>query len=230
MTSKDPIRSWYPQDKQATAAQEGKHALADHLRALTGDVLMLDSSHVATDDLAEAERLLAAARSHVAGLASVRGSGGLFGSDDDFSLFERSPFSGRCNGLSTPMTVTFEGDQTRAHATYGDAYEGPPGSVHGGHVMGAFDDLLGVAQAASGTAGFTGTLSVKMLARTPLHRRIDYEAGVQSVEGRKVTAWGRSHCDGVLLAEATGIFIVPREGLHAMIQAEPDEGGGARRS
>jgi len=222
VTEPDAIRSWFPQDKPATAAQEGKYGLADHLRALAGDVLMLDSSHVPADDLAEAERLLAAARAHIAGLATVRGSGGLFGSDDDFSLFERSPFSGRCNALATPMTVTFEDELTRAHATYGDAYEGPPGSVHGGHVMGAFDDLLGVAQAASGTAGFTGTLSVRMVARTPLHKRIDYEAGVQEQAGRKVIAWGKAYCDGVLLAEASGIFIVPREGLHAMIQAEPD--------
>ena len=215
----DTIRSWFPEDKPATAAQLGKHALADHVRALAADVLMLDSSEVPAADLAAAEELLAAARKHLAGLASVRDGGGLFGSDDDFSLFERSPFSGRCNALATPMVVTFEGTTTRAHATYTDAYEGPPGSVHGGHVMGAFDDLLGVAQAASGTAGFTGTLSVRMVARTPLHRRIDYEAGVTEQAGRKVITWGRSYCDGELLAEATGIFIVPREGLHVMLEA-----------
>ena len=219
MTSGDPIRSWFPEDTPATPAQRAKQALADQVRALTADVLMLDSSEIAPADLAAAEELLTAARKHVAGLASLRGSGGLFGSDDDFSLFERSPFSGRCNALATPMVVTFEGDRTRAHATYGDAYEGPPGSVHGGHVMGAFDDLLGVAQAASGTAGFTGTLSVRLVGRTPLHRRIDYEAGVQEQSGRKVIAWGKSFCDGELLAEATGIFIVPREGMRVMLEA-----------
>lgn len=215
----DPIRSWFPEDKPATPEQRAKHGLADQVRALTADVLMLDSSELSAADLALADELLTAARKHVAGLTSLRGNGGLFNSDDDFSLFERSPFSGRGNALATPMVVTFEGELTRAHATYGDAYEGPPGSVHGGHVMGAFDDLLGVAQAASGTAGFTGTLSVRMVARTPLHQRIDYEAGVQEQSGRKVIAWGRSYCDGELLAEATGIFIVPREGLHVMLEA-----------
>jgi hypothetical protein len=108
--------------------------------------------------------------------------------------------------------MEFEGDQTRGHATYPDYYEGPPGLVHGGYVISAFDDLLGVAQAASGIAGFTGTLTVKLLGGTPLNRRIDYQAGVTSVNGRKVIAWGKSFLDGVLLAEAEGIFIEPRGG------------------
>jgi len=84
--------------------------------------------------------------------------------------------------------------------------------VHGGYVISAFDDLLGVAQAASGVAGFTGTLSVRLHAGTPLHRRIDYEAGVASQEGSKVVAWGKSYLEGQLLAEAEGVFIEPRSG------------------
>ena len=214
MTTRDPIRSWFPEDAAPTEEQLAKHRLAEHLRVLIGDVLRLDSGAASSADLAEAERLLAAARSHVGGLPRVRS---LFSSEQDFSLFERSPFSGRCNALSTPLKVEFAGDELRAHTTYGDAYEGPPGTVHGGHVMAAFDDLLGVAQAASGQAGFTGTLTVRMVARTPLHKRIDYEAGVESVSERKVTAWGRSRCEGELLAEATGIFVVPRGGLHEML-------------
>jgi acyl-coenzyme A thioesterase PaaI-like protein len=214
----DPIRSWFPQDALPTPNQLAKHALADHLRALIGDVLRLDASAATAADLAEAERLLATAREH---LGSFKRVPSLFASEQDFSLFERSPFSGRGNALATPLKVDFVGKELRAHTTYGEAYEGPPGTVHGGHVMAAFDDLLGVAQAASGQAGFTGTLSVRLVARTPLHQRIDYEAGVESVSGRKVTAWGRSHCDGVLLAEATGVFVVPKGGLHDLLATDP---------
>jgi len=214
LTTGDPIRSWFPEDVEPTDNQLRKHALAGELRALIGDVLRLDSGVASASELAEAEELLASARKHLAGLPKVTS---LFESEQDFSLFERSPFSGRGNALATPLTVEFVGKELRAHTTYGDAYEGPPGTVHGGHVMAAFDDLLGVAQAASGQAGFTGTLSVRMVARTPLHERIDYEAGVESVSGRKVTAWGRSYCRGELLAEATGIFVVPKGGLYEMI-------------
>jgi acyl-coenzyme A thioesterase PaaI-like protein len=218
----DEIRSWSPPDRPATPAQQAKQALAFTLRDLIADVLMLDSAAIGEDGLAEAQQLLDAARTHITALPDIRAKGGLFGNEDDFSLFERSPFSGRCNALSTPMTMTFEGERTRAHATYGDAYEGPRGSVHGGHVIAAFDDLLGVAQAASGSPGLTGTLSVRLVSRTPLHERIDYEAGVESHSGRKVIAWGRSYHGDTLLAEATGIFITPHGGILAAHPTAPD--------
>jgi acyl-coenzyme A thioesterase PaaI-like protein len=213
--SGDPhaIRAWFPIDDPPSPRRLRKHALAEEVRALITDVLYLDVEHADEDGLTEAEQALAQARKAICALPDIRGQGGVYGNRGDASLFERSPFSGRCNALASPLTVTYSGDRTLAHATYGEAYEGPPGSVHGGHVIAAFDDLLGVAQAASGTAGFTGTLTVKLLARTPLHERIDYEAGVASQSGRKVAVWGRSTRHGELLAEANGIFIAPREGL-----------------
>jgi acyl-coenzyme A thioesterase PaaI-like protein len=209
VSAPEPIRSWFPDQPAPSARRRRKHALADELRALICDVLMLDVETVDEPALTEAERLLSAAGALLAGLPKVE-RGAVFESAGDAHLFERSPFSGRCNALSTPLSFSFDGDRTLAHATYGQAYEGPPGSVHGGHVIAAFDDLLGVAQAASGSAGFTGTLSVRLVGRTPLHRRIDYEAGVESRSGRKVVAWGRSSCDGEPLAEATGLFVAPR--------------------
>jgi acyl-coenzyme A thioesterase PaaI-like protein len=219
--ARDRVRPWFPQDAEPSQTQRRKQALADALRALTADVLMLDAAAAGEEALAEAERLLQAARTHIAGLADVRSNGGLFASEPDFSLFERSPFSGRCNALATPLTMSFDGETTRAHATYGDAYEGPRGSVHGGHVMGAFDDILGVAQAASGKPGLTGTLSVRMVSRTPLNQRIDYVAGVESQSGRKVIATARSFHGDTLLAEATGIFITPRGGVLSAHPTEP---------
>ena len=122
--------------------------------------------------------------------------------------------------------LEFDGDLTCGHATYGEVFEGPPGLVHGGFVISAFDDLLGVAQAASRMAGLTGTLEVRLRRGTPLHRRIDYEAGVASVAGRKITAWGRSLLDGEVLAEATGIFIQPRGGHPGMVLKERAREGG----
>lgn len=211
-TDTSAIRRWFPVDPPPSPRRQRKHALAEEVRALVADVLFLDIEAADDDALLEAEQRLAEARKAVAGLPDTRSQGGTYGVEGDNSLFERSPFSGRCNALAVPLEVHFEGDRTFAHATYREAYEGPPGSVHGGHVIAAFDDVLGVAQAASGTAGFTGTLSVKLLARTPLHERIDYEAGVESRSGRKVIAWGRATCKGELLAEATGIFVAPRTG------------------
>jgi hypothetical protein len=223
--STDPagVRAWFPVDEPPSPRRLRKHALADEVRALVADVLYLDVEELDEAALTEAEQRLAEARKALASLPDIRDKGGVYGNHGDASLFERSPLSGRCNALAAPLVLEFDGARTLGHATYGEAYEGPPGSVHGGFVISAFDDLLGVAQAASGTAGFTGTLSVRLVARTPLHERIDYEAGVQSRSGRKVTAWGRSTCRGELLAEATGIFIAPRSGVHAPPHPNPTD-------
>ncbi|MDP9101075.1 MAG: hypothetical protein M3N21_02885 [Actinomycetota bacterium] len=220
MTS-ELVRDWFPQGEVASARRMRKHALAADLRALIADVLLLDVENADERALAEAEGLLARARSAVSALPDVRASGGLYGTGGDAGLFERSPLSGRCNALAAPLSISFDGVLTLGHAVYGDAYEGPPGSVHGGYVIAAFDDLMGVAQAASGTAGFTGTLSVRLVGRTPLHRQIDYAAGVTAVDGRKVTTWGRSTLDGEVLAEATGIFVQPRGGVGIPAVDEP---------
>ena len=203
--------AWFPEQAPPSPRRRRKHALAEQVRALIADVLLLDVETADEAALAETERLLSAARLALAALPVVR-TEGLYLAGEDAHLFERSPLSGLANALAAPLTMEFDGARTLAHATYGPAYEGPPGSVHGGYVISAFDDLLGVAQAASGVAGLTGTLTVKLLRRTPLDCRIDYEAGVVEQTGRKVVAWGRSTHHGELLAEATGIFIEPRSG------------------
>ena len=206
-------RRWFPRDLPPSDRRQRKHGLAAELRQLTEDVLLLDADGVQEADLARAEQLLRTAREFVTDLPDLRASGGVYGSAGDASLFERSPFSGRCNAMAAPLTVRFEGLLTFGASTYGPAFEGPPVCVHGGHVIAAFDDLLGVAQAASASAGMTATLTVQLRRPTPLRRRIDYEAGVTSREGRKILAWGRSRLDGELLAEATALFVTPRGGL-----------------
>jgi hypothetical protein len=205
------MKAWHPTYLEPSPRRRRKHALAEELRGLVGDVLMLDVEGADEEALAEAEVRIALLRKAFSEMPSIRVPGPHYTPVDN-ELFERSPLSGLSNALAAPLVLEFDGTTTRGHATYPDHYEGPPGLVHGGYVISAFDDLLGVAQAASGVAGFTGTLSVKLLAGTPLNRRIDYEAGVKSHEGRKVIAWGRATLDGQLLAEAEGIFIEPAGG------------------
>jgi hypothetical protein len=141
----------------------------------------------------------------VGGMAAQQGAQG--------ALLERSGISGRANPLAPPMQWHPDGDILRGWATYSPAYEGPIGHVHGGFVAAAFDDLMGMAQMASGIAGYTGTLTVKMLKPTPLNRRIDYEAGVDRVDGRKIYVWARSRDADTLLAEAQIVFIAPKAGM-----------------
>jgi hypothetical protein len=137
---------------------------------------------------------------------------------DDARLVERSGITGRSNPIAPPLHIEFDGETTRGWAVYGAAYEGPPNCLHGGFIAAAFDDLLGVTQMASGSAGFTGNFVVKMRKPTPLFRRIDYEAGLAKVEGRKIWTWGRSYDGDTLLAEAEILFISPKQGMEAILE------------
>ena len=209
-TAPDVGRTWFPPAPVPSARRGRQHELADRLRALVPAVLRLDVEAADEQSLAQAEEVLAVAARLLAGLPDVQenaGAGSGLG-----GLFERSPLSGRSNALAAPLSMWEDGEHTRARATYGAAFEGPPGCLHGGIVMAAFDDVLGVAQAASGTAGMTGTLSVRMISPTPLHEPIDYVAGVTARSGRKIEVWGRSTHRGELLAEAQAVFVTPRPG------------------
>lgn len=212
-------RDWFPNATEPSPTQARKHAMADQLRQLMDDVLFLDAAASDEHALAEAEAALALALRAFEALPEVPDRN-LHIAPVDNAHHERSPFIGRCNALASPMRIWHEGDLTYGEATYPDRYEGPPGRVHGGFVVAAFDDLLGVAQSAAGIAGLTGTLEVVLRAGTPLNARIDYESGVTSASGRKVTCWGRATLDGQLLAEATGIFIEPRGGHPARAMRE----------
>ena len=203
-------RSWFPEAPEPSARRLRQHALSGQLRVLVANVLRLDVETADEASLDQAEELLAAAARRLADLPHVPRDSTARSSLGD--LFERSPLSGRSNALAAPLSMWQDGELTVATATYGDAYEGPPGCLHGGFVMAAFDDVLGVAQAASGSAGLTGTLSVRMLRPTPLHERIDFVAGVTSRSGRKIEAWGRSSHRGEPLAEAHAVFVTPRPG------------------
>jgi hypothetical protein len=122
-----------------------------------------------------------------------------------------SPWSGTSNVLAPPVElwVVPETSETRGRVYFDTAYEGPPGHAHGGCVAGVFDELLGRAQQ---SAGFTGWLTVTYRRPTPLRRTIDLRAWVDRVEGRKRWIKGVAELDGVLLVEAVGLFIAPRDG------------------
>jgi acyl-coenzyme A thioesterase PaaI-like protein len=93
--------------------------------------------------------------------------------------------------------------------TFGAAYEGPPGHVHGGMVAAMFDELLGFAQF---SAGFTGSLTVRYRKPTPLHRELNVRAWQERADGRKRIIKGTCHAGDTLLTEAEGLFIAPRDG------------------
>ena len=137
---------------------------------------------------------------------------GVFGESanagDVGAFFDQSPLIGLANPLAPPITIGRKDDR-HAHATavFGSAYEGPPGSVHGGFIAAAFDEVLGFVQSLSGSPGMTGTLTVIYRSPTPLHTPLLFEAKFDRVEGRKIFTSARLEANGKLCAEAEGIFI-----------------------
>ena len=109
--------------------------------------------------------------------------------------------------LAPPIFIDVEGEIVVGRARFGPAYEGPPGSVHGGFVAAAFDEVLGVAQTLSGQVGMTGTLTVRYRRPTPLHADLRFEASLNGVSGRKVLTSAKVFAAGQLTAEATALFI-----------------------
>jgi acyl-coenzyme A thioesterase PaaI-like protein len=126
---------------------------------------------------------------------------------DHVDYLPRSPLVGEVSPLAPPVQWTIDDGRIVGHGTYHAAYEGPPGYVHGGWVALTFDEILGMANIASGHPGMTGTLKVRYLRPTPLHRRVDLEGWTERAEGRRIVAKGRMTVDGEITAEAEGLFI-----------------------
>lgn len=190
-----------------------KHELTESMRRLVEDAAMVDASECDEAELAELVGEVRRLSARFEALPSHRRYGGLNEAVGwEGALTERSPVSGRGNPLAAPLELwSDDGETTRGRAIYGGAHEGPPGSLHGGLVAGAFDELLGVAQSASGSAGFTGTLTVRFRRPTPLYTAVEYEAGVDRLEGRKILASGVSRARGEVVGEAEAVFIIPRD-------------------
>jgi acyl-coenzyme A thioesterase PaaI-like protein len=193
--------------------QDLKIRLAAEARRLAHAVALVDADDA---DPASVEATMHEARAlaeHIEKLPSLMRHGGPASAPTAAaSLNLRSPVSGQSNPIAPPVYLEIRGDTTYGHATYTYAHEGPNHHAHGGVVAAVFDEIVGAAQTASGIAGYTGTLTIKMLRPTPLNRRIDYEAGVDRVEGRKIHVWASASCEGELLTECTAIMIAPAHG------------------
>ncbi|MFZ6004860.1 MAG: PaaI family thioesterase [Actinomycetota bacterium] len=142
---------------------------------------------------------------------------------EPFGFFDHSPMLGRANPLAPPIELSLEDGRILGRATFGAAYEGPPGCVHGGYIAAAFDEVLGSTQSLSGAPGMTGRLTVHYRSPTPLHTELTFEGTLDRVDGRKIHTSGRLHAGEVLCAEAEGLFISINFAKFAELKAKRDE-------
>ena len=99
-------------------------------------------------------------------------------------------------------------DTLVVRGTFSAAHTGPPGSVHGGYVAGAFDEVLGWACAKSGNPAVTGKLTVRYRRATPLGVPVEFHAPWPRVVGKRVHAHATLSAGGEVTAEADGLFVL----------------------
>ncbi|HEX6030156.1 MAG TPA: PaaI family thioesterase [Tepidiformaceae bacterium] len=198
---------WLPDDQPPAGQRAALHRLAAAVRRL--NELLMDTEAPEEDIIAGAgsvetfcEKLEVLPRHRILwGYAEASNAG------DPRAFFDNSPVIGMANPIAPPVIPSMDGTRVEARVTFGAAYEGPPGHVHGGWVAAAFDEVLGMVQSASGNPGMTGTLTVKYRRPTPLYKELRFEARLDRVEGRKIFTHGSLWDGETLCAEAEGIFI-----------------------
>lgn len=212
---------WDTSKRSGSEMWEQKRRLAAAMRLV---IERLVPSNAPTDELRLAadglERYAEALKAHPR-LTKVMGHSEAANAGHVGAFFDQSPMIGLANPLAPPIAIGKSGERTaEGRVRFGSAYEGPPGSVHGGYVAAAFDEVLGFVQSLSGNPGMTGTLTVKYRRPTPLHTDLVIAAQWVRSEGRKTICEGKILAEGVMTAEAEGIFVaVPPERMEALMEA-----------
>jgi acyl-coenzyme A thioesterase PaaI-like protein len=193
---------WYP--AAVDFDTPARRRLADALRS------MIDASmtvHAPADELERAaaalEELAATLRHEQAPLP--RGERPSLRTHSDY--LPRSPYVGHASPLAPPIEIELVEGRCLGTVTFGAAYEGPPGHVHGGVITSAFDEMLGIANVAAGYGAMTAILTTRYRRPTPLHVPLRFEAWTDHIEGRRIVAKGELRNGDTLLAEAEGVFV-----------------------
>jgi acyl-coenzyme A thioesterase PaaI-like protein len=193
--------------------------LADAVRRLN-DVSL--RTKVSADVVHKAQELVEQA----AGLLeaeTVPGALGAWLTSNGTMLGHGNAVVGMRNPIAVPLEVVQDREHGRAVAEFelNALYEGPPGMVHGGVSALILDQLCGVAAAAAGHPGMTGTLSLRYRRPLPLGR-VSAEARFVRTEGVKAHVEAElRNPDGQVSVEAEGVFILPRWAREALATRPP---------
>ena len=95
---------------------------------------------------------------------------------------------------------------------FNQAFEGPPGHVHGGWVAGVLDHLMGMTHVRTGHPGMTGGLSVRYLKPTPLNLVIEVSAQATELDDKRTEVKAEMRFGETTTATAEAVFVrVDRE-------------------
>ena len=90
---------------------------------------------------------------------------------------------------------------------FSQAFEGPPGHVHGGWVAGVLDHLMGMTHVRTGYPGMTGGLSVRYLKPTPLNQVIEVSAEAMELDEKRTEVKAAMRYGDTITAKAEATFV-----------------------
>ncbi|BAN01794.1 PaaI family thioesterase [Ilumatobacter coccineus] len=131
-------------------------------------------------------------------------------SGEQMFSFDERPISGRAAPLGFDVSITREGDEVVGRLTLGSAHEGAPSRSHGGMVSALFDDVFGFVLTIEQQAGFTGELTVRYEAGTPIGVPLACRVRLAARDGRKLLMTGELTLDDdptTVFARSTATFI-----------------------
>jgi len=116
----------------------------------------------------------------------------------------------RGNVLTVPMSAG-KGDDGRIHgsARFARFHLGRNGAVHGGALGMLFDSVLGLTSSVitGGPRQRTAYLKINYRHIVPIEKELQFDAGIDRVEGRKIFVSGRLSDGHTLLTEAEALFV-----------------------
>ena len=193
---------------EVTPRRAEARRLAETMRRLIDRLVVTDAPIDVLEQVVTSMEAAAALLNEYGELQSFDGFAEAANSGDPHAHFDRSPIVGQSNPMAPPILLEESGDVIRGTAVFWQAYEGPPGCVHGGWIAASFDEVLGMTQSMSGNPGMTAYLHVNYRQPTPLHTELAFEGELVRVEGRKIFTVGRVRKpDGQVTAEAEALFV-----------------------
>jgi acyl-coenzyme A thioesterase PaaI-like protein len=114
------------------------------------------------------------------------------------------------NGLRTPMPpwdYVLTDDALLARGRFTHGHTGPPGCVHGGWIALAFDEVLGWTNFRAGVGAMTAHLGIRYRKPTPIGAAVEFRVPWPEVNDRRVHTNATLTADGIVTAEAQGLFI-----------------------
>jgi hypothetical protein len=130
---------------------------------------------------------------------------------------------GPFNPIALPVRLAFDPPKALGYATFGVAYEGAPGCVHGAALVATFDIILTAANAIAGATGPTVRLAVRYRRPTLVNEEAVFEGWVTEVTDRRIFSLGRIVQGGVVTVEAEGEFaILNPDGVGRMAKGRRD--------